>query len=95
MALPPASVVFPLIIETVKPAVSSLLMVVVAVAVVMVELSGAAVKLGLERVAIIVSLGSTTVSPKTFNVMVLLVSVAAKLIVPVAAVAPDVPPILL
>jgi hypothetical protein len=69
-------------------AVSSLVMVAVAVLVVIVELSGAAVKFGLLRVTIIVSSGSTTVSPKTSTVIVLVVSFAAKAIVPVALVAP-------
>ena len=67
---------------------SSLVIVAVAVLVVIAELSGAAVKFGLDKVAVIVSSASPNVSPKTSTVMVLLVSPAAKAIVPVAVVAP-------
>ena len=66
---------------------SSLAIVAVAVLVVIVELSGA-VPLGLLRVTVIVSSGSTAVSPKTSTAIVLAVSLAAKAIVPVAVVAP-------
>ena len=67
---------------------SSLAIVTVAVFAVTVELSGAAVKFGLLRVTVIVSSGSTRVSPKTSIAIVLEVSLAAKAIVPVAVVAP-------
>ena len=67
---------------------SSLAIAAVAVLVVIVELSGAAVKFGLLRVTLIVSSGSTAVSPKTSTAIVLAVSLAAKAIVPVAVVAP-------
>jgi hypothetical protein len=66
---------------------SSLAIVAVAVLVVIVELSGA-VPFGLLRVTVIVSSGSTAVSPKTSTAIVLVVSLAAKAIVPVAVVAP-------
>ncbi len=72
---------------------SSLLIVVVATSVVIVGVGPGAT--GLDRVTETVSLGSITVSPKTSRVIVLDVSPAAKLIVPVRPVAPEVPPILL
>ena len=50
---------------------------------------------GLDSVTSRVSLSSIAASPKTSRVMVFDVSPAAKLIVPVAAVAPEVPPMLL
>jgi hypothetical protein len=74
-------------------ATSSLVIVVVAVAVVIVGVEPGPV--GLERVTAMVSSGSTRVSPNTSRVMVLDVSPAPKLILPVAAVAPEVPPMLL
>jgi hypothetical protein len=93
-ALPPTSlVVNPDSGLTVKPATSSLVIVVVAVAVVIVGVRPGPV--GLERVTAMVSSGSTRASPNTSRVMVLDVSPAPKLIVPVTAVAPEVPPMLL
>ena len=55
----------------------------------------AAMPVGSDRVTVIVSSGSTVVSPNTSRVMVFDVSPVAKLIVPVAVFAPEVPPILL
>jgi hypothetical protein len=98
--VPPASVVTnPVIGLTVIPGRSSLIIVVVAVAVPIVELPLGRPPFGnvtgFERVRIIVSSGSTLPSPKTSRVTVFDVSPEAKLIRPVVLVAPEVPPILL
>jgi hypothetical protein len=54
-----------------------------------------ATPVGFDRVTVIVSSGSNVVSPNTSRVMVFDVSPVTKLIVPVAFLAPEVPPILL
>ena len=65
------------------PELSSLRMVLVAVAVLMVVPA-----LGLDRVTVKFSLGSIVASPATFTVIVLVVSPAAKLTVPVGKAPP-------
>ena len=70
------------------------MIVVVAISVVIIGFT-AAMPVGSDRVTVIVSSGSTVVSPNKSRVIVFDVSPVAKLIVPVAVLAPEVPPILL